>query len=460
MLVFVALLVGPPGLVGGRFLSAKGVPTGGGVKAPAFPNDPVLTATTRALVVMVGFPDQRAGKLSVSQAQNTYFGPSRSVASYLDGQSAGAFKLTGDVVGGEAANQTSTDVILPNPTSVYGAMGRQKGEMAMAKDAVALLGAAGFNWHPYEDAKGHISQLVFLFSVPGNFDHSSPFYYGWTYWDGGLQTTSAGIPVWNESFVSQSDALGSFAHEFGHMLGFRDTYNQDLSNAANGCIEGAWDLYDIGNFDGNGDQPAPIDPYQKMTVGWLRPTLISAPGRYQLPAVETSGKVDAIAFPRAHEMYLLENIESLGNDAALPGKGLLIWRVDTALANPQGSAWANDQVNDWGSGANAHPGISLVSAGGLSLGRTCGSEADPFPGSRGVLSFTDGTQPSAALFDGQESGLAITGIRVEGGVVSFRATFQTPASIPRPGSLTSGMVLSSKGALPKIRPLAPPGGGL
>ncbi|MHB1842052.1 MAG: S-layer homology domain-containing protein [Sulfobacillus sp.] len=387
---------------------------------------PAITETTAALVILVGFPNQPSGALNLQTANSLYFGSQNSVSAYFLSQSRGLFRLSGQVVGGASANQQTTDVIVPHSMAYYDSLGGNQGELAVMRDAVNTLAAAAFNFAPYENATGAISQLVVLTTAPDASSTNSPFY--------SSEVTNPGISVGsatvaNADLVSQTDPLGILAHEFGHMLGFVDTYDTNVFNlpsTATGCVTGMWDLYDQGAYNGpnqNGTQPAPIDPYQLAWAGWLAPTMITAAGNYTLAPVESSGQVYEIAFSSAPEVYLLENLQPIGYDSALPGSGLLIWRIDTQVVAPSSTYWQNDAVNASGSAGPPYPGISVVPAGNQPLAQTCGSASDPFPGSNGVSTFSDATTPSASLFGNVPSHIALTSIQSSGQSVLFTLSY-------------------------------------
>ncbi len=396
------------------------------------PSYPAITETAAALVILAGFPNQASGPLSVQSATSLYFGAENSVTAYFLTQSRGVFRLSGQVIGGGAINQASTDVILPHPTTYYDSLGGSQGELAVMRDAVATLAAAGFNFTPYEDSQGNIPQLVVLTTVPDAASLSSPFYSSEVS-DPGISAGTAAVT--NADLVSQSDPLGILAHEFGHMLGFVDTYDTNVFSqpaSATGCVVGSWDLYDQGAYNGpnqNGSQPAPIDPYQLIWAGWLKPTLISTPGTYQLAPVETSGQVYELAFNSAPEVYLLDNVQPIGQDAALPGSGLLVWRIDTQVVNPTSTYWQGDTVNASGSSGPPYPGISLVTAGNQPMAQTCGAASDPFPGSRDVTAFSDSTTPSAMLFGNVPSDIALSAIQTSGQNIVFTLSDLSPLTL-------------------------------
>lgn len=398
-------------------------PSPGRRRLAAIPAYPTIVESHRAIVILLGFSDRPSGSLTVQTAENLYFGPSGSVAQYFAQQSRNQFLLTGDVIGGAAVGQTTQDLVLPHSAAYYTSFGPDNGDTKMSLDAMALLDAKGFNWAPYEDSQGQIDQMVYLFSEPDATSINSPFYSVEV--QGGLSTKS-GVQVSGEDYVSQEDPLGILTHEFGHLLNFDDTYDVNVFNepaSATGCVTGAWDLYDQGLYNGpnlDGSQPSPIDPYQLIYAGWIHPTVLTSAGTYTLPPIETSGQVDEISFPNSTEVYLLENVEPVGYDAQLPGFGMLVWKVDTSIANPTSTYWINDTINEQSvAGAPPHAGIQVVTAGNENIATTCGSSSDPFPGSDHVTTFSDKTTPSAVLDGNIPSNIALQGIQTNGQSVTF-----------------------------------------
>src|SRR6266704_35980 len=101
---------------------------------------------------------------------------------------------------------------------------------------------------------------------------------------------------------------------------------------------GLWDIMSGGSWNGApaGTSPAEFSAWSKIRLGWVTPVdVTTARIGTSVPQVETTGTVYRLGIPGASslESFLVENRQSVGFDAALPGSGLLIWHVDDSLSS-------------------------------------------------------------------------------------------------------------------------------
>jgi immune inhibitor A len=146
----------------------------------------------------------------------------------------------------------------------------------------------------------------------------------------GSQTLSAdGVQVYGYIMTSESSPVGVAAHEFGHDLGLPDLYDTDDSSEG----AGLWDIMAGGSWNGfpAGSSPAHPSAWSKLKLGWMSPVDVGAARVGEtVPAIETSGRAYrlGVSGTLGREYFLVENRQSIGFDAGLPGSGLLIWHVD------------------------------------------------------------------------------------------------------------------------------------
>ena len=165
------------------------------------------------------------------------------------------------------------------------------------------------------------------------------------------------------------DGIGTFCHEFSHVLGLPDLYNTANDDDTNMMF---WDLMDMGCYNGpnkNGDVPAMYSAYEMFYVGWLTPEILTKCGNYTLTALENSPKKAYLVAktdthnlngksPNATEFYMIENRQQISYDTYLPNSGLLITRI-----NYSGSKWMANTVN------NTTPkGVEIMKAGTSAYG--------------------------------------------------------------------------------------------
>ena len=180
--------------------------------------------------------------------------------------------------------------------------------------------------------------------------------------------------------------IGTFCHEFGHVLGLPDYYDTDKS--AEQYTLGTWDIMCSGSYNGSGKTPPSYTAGERFQLGWVTPIQLQEAGQYTLEPIEGGSKQVYLIAKTNHnlswesaspnEYWLLENRQRIGWDrpsSALPGVGLFIWHIAYNAA-----AWSNNTPN------NGTPmRYDLEEAGGQ---KGYSNASDPFPGSKNVTSFT------------------------------------------------------------------------
>ena len=206
--------------------------------------------------------------------------------------------------------------------------------------------------------------------------------------------------------VERPDAIGIFVHEFSHVLGLPDLYNTVDQNAT--FTPGSWSTLDAGPYNNNSCTPPYYGAFERYALGWMEPEVIDRPATVSLDGISTNRAV-LIPTAKAEEYFLLENRRQTGWDTYLPGHGMLIWHVDY-----DESIWGLNTVNN----RSSHPYVDLEEADNVRTNDT--RAGDAFPGTAGITSFTDSTQPSMMPWTNRSVDLPITDIAEnEDGTVSF-----------------------------------------
>lgn len=183
-----------------------------------------------------------------------------------------------------------------------------------------------------------------------------------------------------QSLQPQPTGIGTFVHEFGHVLGLADHYDSQASSLAQAFHPGAYDTMASGSYNNNGNTPPTFSAFERASLGWLDyedlnsaadtlnvlPNLADRNRAYRIPVNGTLGK----------EFFILENRQQVGWDQYLPGHGMLMWHIDYDK-----DAWSGNYVNT----NNAHQRIDIVEADNI---RTDATRAgDTFPGSSNITSW-------------------------------------------------------------------------
>lgn len=156
--------------------------------------------------------------------------------------------------------------------------------------------------------------------------------------------------------------IGTFCHEFGHVLGLPDLY---ATNSASHRTMDDWDIMDAGSYNNNGDTPPAYSAYERFFLGWLTPTVLNTPGAYSLEDIKSSNTAYMITAtgtsnlvgnnPSPTEFYLLENRQKTCWDENTAGSGMMITKVKYNY-----QTWTENTVNNTASSL----GVDIIEAGG------------------------------------------------------------------------------------------------
>ncbi len=411
-----------------------------------------MHAQAKMLVIAVAFRNQKQEE-SLQMIDSLYFAMKNSVASYYRQVSYGQFDLQGNVVGDPLHH--GRFLTLPHTESYYAGLDNGSGspypndDDGIVNDAIRLLRKDGFNFQPYVE-NGQIPYLSLVFTGYGADVDPTDAALVWpvestlgkmirvpympvlhTVSSGQHQTTMAYANIVNYDLVpelsDQSGApstIGVYAHEFGHLLGLDDLYDTSSSDQA-GQGDGPWSIMAQGNWNGNpqGAQPAELDPLSRILLGWVKPIVIreSITG-LTIPPIESSPTVYALMPSGTQKDYfLLDNVEPISDDVALPGFGLLIWHIDGRMATFTSPDWVNNVLNSPSQNKTHHDDVMIEEANGskdlLSPSGEISPGTDTYP-SLANNQFTATSKPNNLLWDGQSVGIDLTNISVNSNMVT------------------------------------------
>ena len=217
----------------------------------------------------------------------------------------------------------------------------------------------------------------------------------------------------------QMDGIGTFTHEFGHVLGLKDTYDTDEYIDGYGLDPGAYSLYASGSYNNDSRTPPYLMAFERMQMGWLNPTPLNGAEDVVLKNIAENEARYINAQPHrapgtGHEWFILENRQQTGWDKYIPAHGLLIYHYDYTDEMVE-KYWSVNGPNN-----NArHRCMYIIPADNVD--DTNSRWADTYPGRTGNTAFTDNTTPGALNWAGYPTNTPITNIREEGGIVYFQA---------------------------------------
>lgn len=192
--------------------------------------------------------------------------------------------------------------------------------------------------------------------------------------------------------------IGTFCHEFSHVLGLPDLYPTKGTHSAH---PSTWTLMADGGRNNQGRTPPCLSSYERMALGWLNPEVLTASDTdYQLAPLSSVNAAYIVASKSDDDFFVVENRKRDGWDAHLPGEGLLVWHIDY-----DASLWTSNNVNNDASRQR----IDLVEADSDVSSSTRGSDA--FPGAADLREFGSETTTTLKFNDGSKSPIAVCNIR-------------------------------------------------
>lgn len=169
--------------------------------------------------------------------------------------------------------------------------------------------------------------------------------------------------------------IGTFVHEFGHVLGLADHYDTAYGILTFGL--GSWDTMASGSYNNDMNTPPTFSAFERAELGWLNydELTINADSISVLPNLAESNKAYRVSVEGTggREFFVMENRQKKGWDQYLPGEGMLLWHIDIDTL-----AWNNNSVNT----QPGHQRIDIVEADDIATDAT--RSGDSFPGTAGI----------------------------------------------------------------------------
>ena len=122
--------------------------------------------------------------------------------------------------------------------------------------------------------------------------------------------------------------IGTFCHEYSHVLGLMDLYDTDYEE--NGLANSAWAttaLMNAGNYNNDGRTPPAYNAIDRDMLGIGNREMLE-PGTYELEPIRLNGRYLRYNTPTPGEYYLIECRDNGGWDEYIEGSGLAIYHID------------------------------------------------------------------------------------------------------------------------------------
>lgn len=216
--------------------------------------------------------------------------------------------------------------------------------------------------------------------------------------------------------------IGTFTHEFGHVIGLPDFYDTDYEQ--NGQAPGLSNLslMDAGPYNNNGKTPPYMNAIEKVMVGWMK----SVPEWTESGQKTIEPAENHVAFytPTSNpgEYFVYEYRGGNGWDKYIGATGLAIYQVD-ASQNKVGGITAENMWKNWRSynAVNTYASHECCNLIESYPGRSQYSNPKEllFPGRQNKTEFNASSNPAAVEWNGAPTGYNLSNIKEEGGVLTL-----------------------------------------
>lgn len=409
----------------------------------------------RFLVLLIEFSDTVFTVAEPKQAftrmlnQNGYSanGGTGSAADYYYENSSGAFTPTFDVFGPIKVSGTQASYGKNN------ASGNDSNPGGLLAEACAIASRQGLNFSNYDNDHDLVVDNIFFYYAGHNEAEGGVANSIWphaSYLMGSNAASYNGVKLYRYACTSEySDGggkrmcgIGTFCHEFGHVLGLPDFYDTNYESDGYAETLSHFSLMDSGPYNNDGCSPPYMNAIERNMLGWMgEPTVITEPGSYVLGRIQDN-KAFRINTRTEGEYFLLETRTAEGWDAYIRSsytdfaRGLIIYHVDQSSNDVHGAS----AESYWRAGSNIniyadHPCFYIEKAES-----TPRSYADfLFPGPKGKnIEFSDITSPASRSWDGETTGYEVNNIAYANGQTTFTLSYFD-------GRLVFGTITDSSG---------------
>lgn len=354
-----------------------------------------------SLVILVQFADTKFSTVGsdahqffnnmLNEPGFTYSnGANGSARDFYLNSSNGRFQPKFDVIG---------PVTLPEKYSYYGAnKGSSVDNPVRLEEFVreaCTLADPSVDFSQYDhNQDGYIDNIYFFYAGKGEADSGdgnaiwphSAYYSDIASQAGAAQTSLKldGVEVGNYTcsneingtiITPQPAGIGTFVHEFGHVLGLADHY--DVNYGITTFAPGYFDTMAQASYNNNGNTPAAFSAYERACLRWIDLTVLKngVDTLNVLPDLNDSNKAYVVPVGGTNdaEYFIMENRQQKGWDAFIPGHGMLLWHIDY-----DAKAWEKNELNITAD----HQRVDIVEADNKLTDNT--RAGDPFPGTSNV----------------------------------------------------------------------------
>lgn len=346
----------------------------GALNAEGRTNYPTIGKGNRSLIVLVEFPDveftvenpKEYFTRQLNEPGFSDYGGQGSAIDYYRDASNGLYSPQFDVYG---------PVKVSKEAAYFKELDSNSMEVLIRESLNELHqnGEVDFSNYDFDD-DGVIDTVFFYYAGYGSADSDTetiwPHQYDYRYFNFGLSSLKldgkvvgpyacgnelkgvnpvTGKEPWKDNSEPWVEGIGTFVHEYGHVLGLPDLYDVDYVPGVVVDTPGQWDVMDNGCYNFDGCVPPLYSAYEQWVCRWLEFTDAEDNTHYDLKALANSESPTAvrIRIPASEdgqsflsEFFVLEARDKSKWDACFPNSGLLVWRINYTKNN-----WVNNSVN-------------------------------------------------------------------------------------------------------------------
>ncbi len=433
-------------------------------------DNPLLRASTvsgnrKGLVILANFTD---AKFTVSDAKNA-FARMLNQSGYSENGATGSAR---DFYTENSGNQFIPEfdvygpVELPNNMAYYGSNNASGGDQNAQQMIIDACTAAnnlypGLNFANYCYNQAGTVDFVFVFFAGYN-EAENPTTKPNTIWPHKFSVASKNVTIDGVKLADYActselkgsigidmAGIGTFTHEFGHVLGLPDLYDVDKETNGEGPGVGRWCTMGSGNYLNEGRTPPFFGAMERYILGWLEPTTITATTTSVTKTLNpmsssTNNQTFRVLTPTPGEYFLFEARKKQPGtwDAFLPGEGMLVYHIDKSLTVNKtviinGKTYTLSAEDLWEVGIpnimRYHQCMDMLRANNS----VSDYSGNPYPGSGSVKLLSDYTNPGLLSWDKARTYVQISNItEMPTGAIHFDIVKNTVS--PYPYIQTSG----------------------
>lgn len=364
------------------------------------PNKNLTQGDRRAIVILVQFSDVKFKNADpkkqfeeiLNKEGYNEFRHEGSARDYFIKNSMGAFRPTFDVYG---------PITVPGTQASYGGKSSSDRNYDGARTALkqaldTLLKWNNIDFSTYDNDKDNIVDFIYMIYAGVGASSSGVIETIWPH--AGYITKKMGNGPTIRRYACSNEisgkayksnhstntpnGIGTFVHEFSHVLGLPDLY--DLKGENRRKTPHGWSLMAHGSYscptnsyNVQGCTPPYYSAFERLSVGWMTtPEELNTKGPVRLDKIDGNVAYSVTNPENPDEMFLLEYRTNKTWDAGQPGSGMLIWHIDYVA-----SVWTGRTININGD----HMYVDIEEA--YPESGTIATASDAFPGSKKVTEF-------------------------------------------------------------------------